>query len=69
MTLEGPVCPSPVDQHHQAIAKPDQEVDVHEQPEHPGRVAAEAQLAEQGQLDLRDRVQAVVYAYRNGLVT
>ena len=49
------VRPGPVDHHHQPVAKADQEVDVREQPEQPGREAAEAQRAEARHGELDDR--------------
>ncbi len=55
MALESPIGPGPFDQHHEAVAKPDQEVDVREKPEQPGRVAAEAQRAERRHAELDHR--------------
>ena len=46
--LEGQVCPEPVECDHEAVAKPDQEVDVHEPPKQPRDPSGQAKPAEIG---------------------
>ena len=53
MAGKGPVVPGPVGEHHQAVAKADQEVHMGEQPEQPGRVARQTQRAQPAQRDAR----------------
>ena len=49
------VAPAPVEHHHDAVAKPDQKIQVGKKPEEPGGQAGKTQLAKQRHFELNHR--------------